>query len=186
MMAAAVCGLVWVHTGNGLWAALARASAWLNVLNLIPVLILDGGQAAYALSKAERLTVLLVAVALGAATREGVFFFQNQGHGNFIDHAILEFPPVWGSTGLQLVDFNNDGFPDLLVVNGDNGEYASPTKNFHGIRLYLNDGQNHFKEAWSFPLNGAFKAIARDCKKDDYRLRTVIEKFVMSELFQKR
>ncbi|PYP87013.1 MAG: site-2 protease family protein [Candidatus Angelobacter sp. Gp1-AA117] len=79
MMAAAICGLAWVHTGNQLWAALARASAWLNVLNLIPVLILDGGQAAYALSKAERLTVLLVAVVLGVATREGVFFFVAAG-----------------------------------------------------------------------------------------------------------
>jgi hypothetical protein len=32
----------------------------------------------------------------------------------------------------------------------------------------------------------ALKAIAHDCKKDDYRLRGVIENFVMSELFQKR
>ena len=79
MMAAAVCGLVGLQTHNGLWQALARASAWLNVLNLIPVLILDGGQAAYALSKAERLTVLLVAAALGFATREGVFFFVAAG-----------------------------------------------------------------------------------------------------------
>ncbi len=32
----------------------------------------------------------------------------------------------------------------------------------------------------------ALKAIARECKKDDYRLKTVIEQFVVSELFQKR
>lgn len=79
MIAAAVCGLVWMQTGNGLWAALARASAWLNALNLIPVLILDGGQAAYALSKGERLTVLLVAAGLGFATNEGVFYFVAAG-----------------------------------------------------------------------------------------------------------
>ena len=30
------------------------------------------------------------------------------------------------------------------------------------------------------------KAIAQASKKDDYRLRTVIENFVMSDLFQKR
>jgi len=40
----AVCVLLWWKTGNGLWAALARAGAWLNVLNLIPVWLLDGGQ----------------------------------------------------------------------------------------------------------------------------------------------
>ena len=32
----------------------------------------------------------------------------------------------------------------------------------------------------------ALKVIAQSCKKDDYRLKTVIEQFVMSELFQKR
>ncbi len=32
----------------------------------------------------------------------------------------------------------------------------------------------------------ALKALARECKKDDYRLKTVIEQFVVSELFQKR
>jgi hypothetical protein len=37
LLAAAACALVWWHTGSGIWAALARASAWLNVLNLIPV-----------------------------------------------------------------------------------------------------------------------------------------------------
>ena len=32
----------------------------------------------------------------------------------------------------------------------------------------------------------AIQAIARACKQDDYRLKTVIEQFVVSELFQKR
>ena len=32
----------------------------------------------------------------------------------------------------------------------------------------------------------ALKAIARECKKEDYRLKTVIEQFVVSGLFQKR
>ena len=50
-LAAAACALVWWHTGNGIWAALARASAWLNVLNLIPVWVLDGGQAVAAIGQ---------------------------------------------------------------------------------------------------------------------------------------
>ena len=78
-MAAAVCGLMWVYTGNLLWVALARASAWLNVLNLTPVWMLDGGQAAFALSKTERLAILLVAAALGVATHEGIFFIVMAG-----------------------------------------------------------------------------------------------------------
>src|SRR2546429_4427322 len=39
------------RTGNGLWAALARTTAGLNILNLTPVWILDGGQAVAALDR---------------------------------------------------------------------------------------------------------------------------------------
>jgi hypothetical protein len=52
------------------------------------------------------------------------------------------------------------------VVNGDNGEYASPLKKYHGIRIYLNRGGTRFEEAWFFPLNGCTKAMARDFDGD--------------------
>jgi len=58
LLAAAVCGAVWWRTQQPLWAALARAGAWLNLLNLIPVWVLDGSQAALALSKNARLLLL--------------------------------------------------------------------------------------------------------------------------------
>ena len=35
-------------------------------------------------------------------------------------------------------------------------------------------------------LEAALKAIAHACKAEDYRLKLVIERFVLSELFQKR
>jgi Zn-dependent protease len=54
-----------------LWAALARSSAILNVLNLVPVWVLDGSKAMSALNKAERIAILAAAVAL--------FFFLDQG-----------------------------------------------------------------------------------------------------------
>lgn len=62
---AAICGLIWYQTGNKVWAALAGTSAWLNVINLIPIFILDGGQAVFALSKVER--ALLLAASVGLA-----------------------------------------------------------------------------------------------------------------------
>jgi Zn-dependent protease len=69
-LAAAVCALMWIRTGNGLWAALARSGAALNLLNLIPVWALDGGQAFSALSREHRRLVLFGAVTLGLFTRE--------------------------------------------------------------------------------------------------------------------
>jgi Zn-dependent protease len=78
-LGAAVCALLWYKTGYGLWAALARASAWLNILNLIPVWVLDGGQAANALSKAERFVLLATCLALWAFIGDGLFFLVAAG-----------------------------------------------------------------------------------------------------------
>lgn len=105
-------------------------------------------------------------IVLMAQAREGVYHFQNQGQGQFEIQALAEFPPVWGSSSIQLIDFNRDGFPDLLLANGDSGDYVSPAKNFHGVRLYLNDGHNHFQLASFFPVHGAFQAIAADFDRD--------------------
>ena len=69
----AICALIWHQTGNELWAALARSGAWINALNLIPLWIFDGNHATYALSKLERMVVMVVSAALGYALGEWVF-----------------------------------------------------------------------------------------------------------------
>ena len=74
-----VCAFIWWKTGNGLWAALARASAWLNILNLIPVWIFDGGQAALALSKMERELLLTVSLVVWAVMGERIFILVAAG-----------------------------------------------------------------------------------------------------------
>ena len=79
LIGAAACAAIWYKTGNGVWAALASAAAWLNILNLIPVWILDGGQAANALSKTERYVLLATCLALWALTGSGLFFLVAAG-----------------------------------------------------------------------------------------------------------
>jgi len=105
-------------------------------------------------------------IVMMAQAREGIFLFLNRGQGEFEMTTVAEFHPAWGSAYFELVDFNHDGFMDILACNGDNGEYKSPAKNYHGIRLYLNDGKNHFTETWFYPLNGAYKAVTADFNKD--------------------
>ncbi len=73
------CAVLWWQTGNDLWAALARMSAALNVLNLIPVWVLDGGQAALALSKGERIFLLTSCLALWLLLGESMFFLVALG-----------------------------------------------------------------------------------------------------------
>jgi len=80
-LAALACAAVWWQTGSPLWAALARTSAFLNLLNLIPISMLDGGHAILALSKAERIAVLVACVALWLTLREGMLILVALGAG---------------------------------------------------------------------------------------------------------
>jgi Zn-dependent protease len=80
-LAAVLCAVLWWQTGDPLWAALARAGAVLNVLNLTPVWILDGGQAALALSKMERIVILTACLALWLILGQSLFFVVAIGAG---------------------------------------------------------------------------------------------------------
>lgn len=78
-LGALACLYLWQRTGHGVWAALARASAGLNILNLIPVWILDGGQATLALSKVERWLLLGLSLLLWLGLGENLFFLVAAG-----------------------------------------------------------------------------------------------------------
>jgi Zn-dependent protease len=79
--ASVACAALWWQTGNPLWASLARIGAVLNVLNLIPVWVLDGGQAALALSKTERIGLLVASAVLGLVLGQNIFFLVALGAG---------------------------------------------------------------------------------------------------------
>lgn len=101
-------------------------------------------------------------VALMAQAYEGVYIFYNMGNGDFREEAVLQFHPLFGCSDFDLVDFNGDGHLDILLTNGDNADLSPIFKNYHGVRIFINDGQNNFKEIWFFPMFGASKAIAGD------------------------
>ena len=79
LLASIACAVIWSQTGNPFWAALARVGAILNLLNLIPVWVLDGGQTALALSKTERFLLLIACVTLGLVLRQNMFFLVALG-----------------------------------------------------------------------------------------------------------
>jgi len=78
-IAAAICFLIYSQTGDPVWAALARTGAVLNVLNLIPIWVLDGGQAVGVLGAVERAGLLAISLGLWYYTGEGIFFFVAAG-----------------------------------------------------------------------------------------------------------
>ncbi|MBD0374762.1 MAG: VCBS repeat-containing protein [Flavisolibacter sp.] len=103
---------------------------------------------------------------LFAQGEEGIFLFTNKGKGQFAQEEVLRFPAVYGSSYFELADFNQDGHPDIVYTCGDNADYSIILKPYHGVYLFLNDGANHFKQQFFFPINGCYKAIARDFDGD--------------------
>lgn len=97
---------------------------------------------------------------------EQMAVFYNRGNGRFEKQILLRFPPVYGFSYANLVDFNGDGHVDILSTNGDNADYSMILKPYHGLRIFLNDGHNHFEQKWFFGLNGAAKALTDDFDKD--------------------
>ena len=107
-------------------------------------------------------------VAVMANADEGIDLYLNQGSkgSGFIRKRLFRFPPTYGSTGLELVDFDKDGLMDLLYLNGDNADYPAILKPHHGLRLFRNTGNMQFEEAFFLPMNGAYMARPADYDQD--------------------
>lgn len=104
--------------------------------------------------------------ALFAQGDEGMFLFINKGAKGFEEKRLLSFPPTYGSTSFELHDFNADGHTDILYTCGDNADYSLILKPYHGVYIFLNDGEGNFEQTWFYPVNGAYKAIANDFDLD--------------------
>jgi hypothetical protein len=106
-------------------------------------------------------------VALFGQGDERIALFENDGKGHFSKERILaRFPPVYGSMYFEMDDFNGDGKPDILYVNGDNFDYSRILKPYHGVRILENDGDNNFTEKYFFPVYGAARAEVADFDSD--------------------
>lgn len=105
-------------------------------------------------------------VALFAHSDEGVWLFTNDRKGGFTSTNLLRFPPVYGSSSLQLIDVNEDGALDLLYTAGDNADYSSVLKPYHGVYLFVNQGDYRYEQAYFYHFNGATQAAAADFDED--------------------
>ena len=103
---------------------------------------------------------------LFAQADEGVWLFLNDRRGGFTTQNLLRFPPVYGSNSFQLVDVNNDGKKDIIYTCGDNNDYSSILKPYHGLYVFTNLGNWKFKQTYFYQINGASKAMAADFDSD--------------------
>ncbi len=86
--AAIVAYLIYLATAGPLWAGLARAGAWINLFNLLPVWQLDGGHAFKALGRRQR---WITAAVLGVT-----WFFTAEGL-----LLVLALVAVWRAWGTE-------------------------------------------------------------------------------------
>ncbi|HET6569007.1 MAG TPA: VCBS repeat-containing protein, partial [Rhodothermales bacterium] len=75
-------------------------------------------------------------VALLTQEHEEVTAFLNDGHGTFAPHVLYKAAfPTFGSSGIELVDLDQDGDLDVLYTNGDAVDLASPmVRPYHGVQ----------------------------------------------------
>lgn len=105
-------------------------------------------------------------VFLSTQGNEALHILYNRGNLKFSLKTILRFSPGHGSSWFELFDYDKDGDLDLALVNGDNADYSVTLKPFHGLRIYLNQGSNRFKEVLFYPMHGATRLIALDFDQD--------------------
>lgn len=105
-------------------------------------------------------------LALMSQGDEGVDLYTNLGKGQFSRQRILQFSPLYGSVNLYLEDINQDGHADLLLVNGDNADYSIIDKPYHGLHIFLNNGENEFSENYFYSMPGAYDARLSDFDAD--------------------
>lgn len=97
---------------------------------------------------------------------EGVWMFLNDKKGGFSTKNLLRFPPVYGTNSFQLVDVNRDGKKDIVYTCGDNNDYSSILKPYHGVYVFTNQGNWVFKQTYFHHINGASKVMSADFDGD--------------------
>ncbi len=105
-------------------------------------------------------------IALIAQETEAIIAFLNNGAGGFKATVLYAAnDPSFGSSGIDLCDFDNDGDMDILYSNGDSFDRYE-VKPYHGVRWLENLGELQFKEHLVATLPGVHRAIPTDLDCD--------------------
>ena len=102
---AAFCAVLWLQTQDRLWMALTSFSAFINLMNLIPVWSLDGGQAMVAINRAGRIGIAIAGVLFAAFFSQPLLLLVVAGavYRAFDKSLSPDMPPSYGVTGYFVV-----------------------------------------------------------------------------------
>jgi hypothetical protein len=96
---------------------------------------------------------------------ESIELFINHQDRFDMHTAFIGPDPLYGSSGIELVDLDQDGDQDILHTNGDSldNNYANLS---HGVSWLENLGNLRFQHHRLVDLPGAFRALAADMDND--------------------
>ena len=102
-------------------------------------------------------------LALLSQEHEAVVAFLNRGPSVFEKKTLFTAPhPHWGSSGLEVVDLDQDGDLDVLFTHGDTLDAAAEMTPYHGLSWLENSGDLSFVHHWVDIYYGALRADAGD------------------------
>ena len=97
---------------------------------------------------------------------EGITILYQLPELRFRAEKVIRLSPVYGTSWFELIDYDGDGDDDIVTVNGDNADESYVHKPYHGVRLFINDGNNNFEQKYFYPINGATRVLADDFDQD--------------------
>ena len=104
-------------------------------------------------------------VALVSQEHEVVEAFLNRGASFERVQLFAGADPSWGSSGIELTDFDGDGDDDILYTNGDTFD-SNLVKPYHAVRLLENTGSLKFEPRTLAALPGVHRALPADIDLD--------------------
>jgi hypothetical protein len=122
-------------------------------------------------------------VALVSQDQEEIIAFLNDGKGNFEARSLFKAgTPVFGSSGLQLVDLDGDGKLDILYTNGDSFDLPQPgprtrLRPYHGIQWLRNLGNLTFEYHDLGRFYGCYAAAVADLNGDGHKDIVVVSEY---------
>ena len=99
---------------------------------------------------------------------EEIYLFENDGKGNFKPKLLFgSSNEDFGSSGIYMSDFDQDGDQDILYTNGDAFDYIPPQgRPWHGVQWLENKGNLTFEYHRICNFIGAYNARAVDIDGD--------------------